>query len=106
MKEYDVIITEAAQQDLREIMETIIKVVKEASASQVQNLINQMELAILSLEKAPFGNSLVSDERLVTMGIRKMMIDKYIVLYIASEKDKSAAVVRILHDQRHWNDLI
>ena len=104
MNDYDVVITEVAQQDLREIIGAILKVFKNVLLAQKS--ITKIGLAISNLEKAPFGNYLVNDERLVTMGIRKLMIDKYIVFFIASEKDKSVSVVRIIHDQRYWVGLI
>lgn len=98
MKAYDIIITVPAEQDLREITNDIIKKQRETMLKEI----NKIGDAIYNLDKTPFGNALVNDERLVTIGIRKVMIDKHIIFYIASEKDKTVSVIRILRLRRNW----
>ena len=104
MKGYDIIITEPAEQDLREITDDIVKEHKETLFTQ--KTINNIADVIYNLDAIPFSNALVSDEKLVTTGIRKLMIGRYIVFYIASEKDKTVSVVRILNFRRNWDNLL
>lgn len=102
MKDYDIIISAPADQDLREISGDIVK----KHPEKWQKEINNIGATIHNLDKIPFSNALVSDERLVTAGIRKVLIDKYIVFYIASEKDKTVSVIRILNLRRNWANLL
>lgn len=102
MKAYDISITAPAEQDLREIAEYSVKKNKEKPLKKV----NSIGDAIYNLDKVPFSNSLVSDERLVTAGIRKVILDNHIIFYIASEKDKTVSVIRILNLCRNWAQLL
>jgi len=104
VKDYDIIITGAAEQDLIEITNYIIK--KHGETPFARKVINKIGDAISNLEKLPFNHALVNDEKLVTTGIRKVMIDNYIVFYIASEKDKTVSIVRVLNIRRNWDDLL
>lgn len=104
MKAYDIIITGPGEQDLREITDDIVKKREEKLFALKE--INKIGDAIYNLDNIPFSNSLVSDERLVTTGIRKIIIDKYIIFYIASEKDKTVSIIRILSLRRNWADLL
>lgn len=104
MKAYDIVITGPAEQDLREITDDIVKKHKETTFTQ--KAIDKIGDAINNLDKIPFSHSLVSDEKLVTTGIRKIIIDRYVVFFIASEKDKTVSVVRILNLRRQWANLL
>lgn len=100
---YNVVLTEPAEQDLGEITGDIFK---KHGKSFNQKLINRINDIINSLQKIPFNNMLVSDERLVTTGIRTVTIDNYLIFYIASEKDKTVSIVRILSFRRNWAHLL
>lgn len=104
MNQYEVIISEKAQQDLREIVANITRQAQQKL--RVEENVNNLAEIISNLARAPFRHPLVNDERLVTAGIRRLEIDNYIVFFIASEKEKTVSVIRILHDQRYWTDLI
>ena len=104
MKGYDIIVTGPAEQDLREITDDMVG--KNDEMPCIEKAISAIGDIIGNLANTPFNNALVSDEKLVTTGIRKMMIDNYIIFYIASEKDKTVSVVRILNFRRYWTNLL
>ncbi|SPF46518.1 Addiction module toxin, RelE/StbE family (fragment) [Candidatus Desulfosporosinus infrequens] len=60
----------------------------------------------LSLEEMPQRNALVADERLSTAGIRKLLVDNYIIFYVISEKEKTVMIIRILYGRRDWLTLL
>jgi plasmid stabilization system protein ParE len=102
VKDYDIIITVPAEQDLREIIGDIVRKHQETPLQEINNIRDK----IYALDTTPFSNTLVSDERLVTTGIRKIIIDEYIIFYIASEKDKTVSVIRVLRLHRQWENLL
>lgn len=103
MSGFQVMISEAARQDLQEIMSSI-KNLKDPV--RIQESTNKLETVVSSLGEEPFRRPLVNDEKLVTAGIRKLKVDEYIIFFVASEKEKTVSTVRILRDQRHWANLI
>lgn len=50
--------------------------------------------------------ALVVDERLTALGIRKLIVENYIVFYVISKKDESVTVIRILYGKRDWEYLL
>jgi len=104
VKGYDIIITGPAEEDLCEIKGDMVR--EHQERSYTERAIIAIGDIIGNLAKNPFDHALVSDEKLVTTGIRKVMIDNYIVFYIASEKDKTVSVVRILNFRRNWDNLL
>ena len=104
MNGYDVIITGPAEEDLSVITNDMVR--KHEEMPCIEKVIRAIGDIIGNLAKNPFNHALVSDEKLVTTGIRKVMIDNYIVFYIASEKDKTVSVIRILNFRRYWDKLL
>lgn len=55
----------------------------------------------------PLRNALVADKRLVYKGIRKIIMDNYIVFYSATEESKTVIIIRILYERRRdWMNLL
>lgn len=104
MKAYHLVITEPAEADLKEIADYIAKELREPSTAQ--HLISTIAEAVLELEQMPKRYAPVEDERLANWGIRKMVIDNYIVFYVVSEKNQSVIIIRILYARRDWNNLL
>lgn len=104
MSKYYIEITKPAEKDLHEIGRYIaIELLEPAIAKKVVGKIGD---AILSLEELPLRNAMVTDERLALSGIRKIMVDNYIVFYIVTEEQKTVTVVRILYCRRDWVNLL
>jgi plasmid stabilization system protein ParE len=71
-----------------------------------KKLIGKIKEAVMSLSVMPTRHSLVADEKLAIQGIRKIMVDNYIVFYVVSEKDSMVTVIRILYGRRDWMNII
>jgi addiction module RelE/StbE family toxin len=97
-------ITEPAEADLHEIADYIAVELKEPSAAQ--HLMAKLAEAILELEQMPLRYALVSDERLAYQGIRKLVVENYLVFYVVSEKNKVVTIIRVLSGKREWNSLL
>ncbi len=104
MESYKVFMTESATQDLNGLSSYIVYDLKEPSVAK--KLVEKIKDSVMSLATLPLRHNLVSDENLASQGLRKTMVDNYIIFYIVSEKDKTVAVVRILYGRRDWIHLL
>lgn len=104
MDKYSVEITEPAEYDLLEIKRYISEELYEPKIAE--RIISNIADAIFKLEDMPFRYALVSDERLALCGMRKLIIDNYIVFYIVDERIRTVTIVRVLYVRRNWADLL
>lgn len=104
MCSYNIQITQPAEEDLYEIGIYISKELLQYETAK--KVISKIAKVINSLEDMPLRNALVADERLAYEGIRKIMMDNYIILYVVNEKDKIVTIVRILYNRREWISLL
>lgn len=104
MDKYKIEITKPAENDLRSIGIYISKELLEPDTAK--KVVAKIGEAIMKLEELPLRNSLVSDERLSTKGIRRIIIDNYIVFYIANEENRLVTIVRIQYNRRDWITLL
>lgn len=96
--------TRPAANDLQDISHYIANELREPVIAK--ELVGRLKKSVMSLAELPTRHALVSDERLAVQGIRKLMVDNYIVFYVASEKDATVTVVRILYGKRNWVSLL
>lgn len=104
MVNYKIQITEPAENDLRAIGMYISNELLELSTAK--KVVAKIGEAIIKLEELPLRNALVSDERLALQGVRRILIDNYIVFYIVTEESKTVTIVRILYNRRDWINLL
>jgi len=104
MSTYYIQITEPAEKDLYEIGAYLLKELLEPETAR--KVISKIANGINSLEDMPLRNALVADERLAYKGIRKIMVDNYIVFYIVTEENKTVTIIRILYGRRDWMNLL
>ncbi|HAI88012.1 MAG TPA: type II toxin-antitoxin system RelE/ParE family toxin [Firmicutes bacterium] len=102
--EYAVYMTSSAHRDLAEIVQYIAGELAEPITAAKQ--VDRLESAIASLAVMPSRTSPVADERLRAMGVRKLLVDNYLVFYVVSECAAAVTVLRILHARRDWEDLL
>jgi toxin ParE1/3/4 len=100
MDKYKIELTKSAENDLISIGNYIKYELLEPKIAEktVSNIIDKIE----SLEKMPFKHKLVNDFE----GIRKIIVNNYIIFYSASEKSKEVKIVRVLYARRDWINLI
>ena len=104
MKNYKVLITQPAIEDLQNIVDYIATELKEPSTAK--KLIGKIKEAIMSLAEMPTRHALVADEDLAVQGIRWLMVDNYMIFYIVAEKNRTVVVIRILYGRRDWINLL
>ena len=104
MKQYHVVVTDPAMEDLRSISQYIAEELMEPDTAK--SLIAQLKEAVASLSFMPGRNTLVSDERLAAQGIRKLLVGNYIIFYVVSDKDTFVTVLRFLYGRRDWEHLL
>lgn len=104
MKSYKVLMTEPAANDLQGIAHYIANELREPGVAN--KLIGRIREAVMSLAQLPTRYALVSDEQLALQGIRKALVDSYIIFYVVSEKVETVIVIRILYSSRNWIDLL
>ncbi|MGI6359086.1 MAG: type II toxin-antitoxin system RelE/ParE family toxin [Bacillota bacterium] len=104
MKQYDVLMTEPAVDDLQSIARYIADQRLEPAAAK--RLLGRIKEAVLSLSSLPDRHALVTDESIAARGIRRLIVGGYIVFYVVSERDRAVTVIRILHGRRDWEHLV
>ena len=104
MNSYNVVISEIAETDLREIVQYIA--FERMEPFNARHLLSRIQEAILELEKRTYRYILVRDERLASRGIRLLSVDNHIVFYIVSKRYDSVTIVRILYGRREWKKLL
>jgi addiction module RelE/StbE family toxin len=104
MATYRIDISKPAENDLRDI---ILYISSQLSAPMTATkMMDTIEEALLSLAEMPEKYPLVRDERLSSMGYRKLLIKNYIAFYTIDELLKVVNVERILYARRDWLRLL
>ncbi len=62
-----------------------------------ERITNEIETAILGLEKSPKAYPLSRDERLAKRGYRKLIVGDYIALYKVNDNSKTVSVAYVFH---------
>lgn len=101
MKQYQIEITELAEQDLENAGDYIAYELKNPTAAQ--NTVKGIRVQIDSLSNFPEWNELDEDELLATLGVRKDYYRNYKIYYVIDAD--TIYIVRILHmlvDSKAW----
>lgn len=104
MEEFEVIIEEPAEKDLLSILAYINNILKEPAVAR--RILGSIREQVLSLNQMPERCPVVKDEPYSSMGIRKLLVENYIVFYFVDHESRSVHVIRILYNRRNWRDLI
>ncbi len=104
MAAYYIQITKPAENDLVGIGRYISKELLEPETAR--KVISGIGSKINTLENMPHRNALVNDKRLARMGIRKMLVDNYIVFYNVVEETRTMTIIRVLYSRRNWQNLL
>ncbi|NLA25844.1 MAG: type II toxin-antitoxin system RelE/ParE family toxin [Firmicutes bacterium] len=100
---YRIDISEPAENDLREIVRYISAQL--SAPMTAMEMLEAMEQTIVSLEEMPHRASAVADERLASIGYRKLIVKNYIIFFSIDEKAK-VDVERILYGRRNWRAIL
>ena len=104
MTKYEVLVSEQAQRDLKEIVNYLSSNLLEPNVAK--NILSEIDKSILSLEEMPCRYCLVSDNLLKKVGIRKLIVKNYIVFFKVYETKKTVGIVRIMYGRRNWQKMI
>jgi len=104
MVNYRVDVSERAEKDLRDIVRYISAQISPPMTAL--KMMDNIEEAVMGLAVMPQKCPLVTDERLVIIGYRKMFVKNYIVFFTIDEKSKVVDVERILYAKREWHHIL
>ena len=102
MVKYNIEYSKEAKQDLIEIKQYIKYNLQEPETAQ--KLIDKIRNEINNLKNNPKIFSIIDDDLLKKLEIRKLIVDNYIIFYRI--KNNNIEVVRIMYGRRNWITLL
>ncbi len=93
MSNYNISYSDEAYDDLRNIFMYIAYELGSRDNAEVQ--VNRIREAVKRLDRFPKRNPLVPYEPWTSLGMRRLNVDNYVVLYLVDEDHKHIEVVRI-----------
>ncbi len=100
MAKYRVDVSELAENDLRDIVQYISSQL--SAPISALKMMELLEEAMAGLSEMPHRCPVVTDERLVQMGYRRLTVKNYVVFFSIDEKNQLVDVERILYGRRDW----
>ena len=99
MRQYEIIITPAAENDLQEIFSYIATELFEPQTAL--NMCDRIEQEILKLCTLPDRHAPYKKEPWFSRGLRFFPVDNFLVFYIARESDYTVHVLRVMYGGRN-----
>lgn len=101
---YSYKLTQKAEGDLDEIVSYIaVQLANESAASNfVDNLIECIDKTCLF----PESGSIVVNEFLPDIGVRKKIVGNYIIFYLLNSDDKTIMILRIVYGRRNMDEIL
>ncbi|MEG0218178.1 MAG: type II toxin-antitoxin system RelE/ParE family toxin [Raoultibacter sp.] len=103
MKRYTVMVTEPAEDDLRDISDYIASLLQAPQAAL--RFLNHVDKVLQSLEEIPERCPLVQHEKLAIQGYRWIKIGNY-VAFFRIRADALVVVDRVLYQKQNWIGLL
>ena len=91
-------------EDLRDIFAYISVTLSEPIIARKQ--VDRIRTAIKTLHQLPLRNPLVEWDPWLTMQMRKMLVDNYIVFYLVDTEKKTVSIIRILYGGRNLETIL
>lgn len=104
MKEYDVVLTRRAKNDIIDIGDYISYTLLEPETAY--RFVTGLRSAISTLQKLPNRFALVDDRVLSTQGIHCMSYKNYYVFYEIEETMNTVIVLRVGYNRRNWKEIL
>jgi len=99
MRQYEIIITPAAENDLQEIFKYIATELLEPQIAI--NLCDKIQQEIFRLNTMPDRYPLYKKEPWLSRGLRFFPVEKFLVFYITREPDCTVHVLRVMYGGRN-----
>ena len=104
MVKYRVDVSEPAEEDLRDIVRYISSQL--SAPITAMKMMETIESALSKLTDMPHGYPIIRDDRLASMGYRRVDVKNYTAFFTINEKEKVVDVERILYARRDWANLL
>ena len=102
MKKYNIEYSKEAKQDLIGIKQYIKYNLQEPEIAK--KLISKIRTEINKLKDNPEIYTIIDDDIIKKLEIRKLIVDNYIIFYRI--KDNNIQIVRIMYGRRNWINLL
>lgn len=104
MSQWKVKLTPEFQQEVRDIYSYIANtlLVPETARKQIDRIL----LAVESLNEMPQRNPLYERDPWKSRGLRKLIVDNFVVFYLTNEKQKDVAVLHVFYGGRNITALL
>jgi len=104
MGKYKVDVSDPAEGDLRDIIRYISSELSVPITAM--KMMDTIEKALTKLADMPGSYPFVRDDRLASMGYRRLEIKNYTAFFTINEKEKTVNIERILYARRDWANLL
>jgi len=104
MAKYRVDVSSPAEEDLRDILRYISSQL--SAPITATKMMDVIEEALTRLADMPDSYPLVRDDRLASMGYRRLDVKNYTVFFTIDKKAQIVDVERILYARRDWASLL
>lgn len=95
---YEVRITEQAQNQMKEIVDYISYELFAPEAAD--RLLDKMEKCIINLSEYPERHQLLEEEPWRTEGVRKIVVNNFLVYYWINSSEKRVQVIAVIYSKR------
>lgn len=92
---YEVILTDRAREELKDIYNYISKSLMARKAAE--NFIDKIEREILILENMPKSCSIIEEYKSRKHKYRKLLINNYVAIYRIDEENRKVYIIRIVY---------
>ena len=104
MEKYNIQYSKDAKQDIIDIKKYIKYKLQEPNIAE--KLINKIRTQIDKVADNPTIYSIIDDDFIKKLEIRKIIVDNYIVFYRTKVSTKTIEIVRIMYARRNWVNLL
>ncbi|MFA6075566.1 MAG: type II toxin-antitoxin system RelE/ParE family toxin [Negativicutes bacterium] len=101
---YALRITHVAEADIEDIFAYIFNSLSASGAAK--SLIDKIHDSIIGLCEYPFAGSMVDDEVLRMRGYRKIIVERYIVLYRVNDNEQIVTIMRVIFGARNYLEIL
>ncbi len=95
---YQVIVSDEAQRDLRNIFEYISYTLK--APQSALNIFESIEKSVLSLDQMPKRYKVIDREPWQTRNVRLMPVGNFVVIYFIDDIEMKVNIIRIMYGKR------
>ena len=95
---YQVILSDAANRDLRNLFEYIYYELK--APQSASGILDKLEQAVLSLEEMPNRHKVIEREPWLSRKVRLMPVGNYVVIYFVDDDKSIVNIMRVMYGGR------